>query len=56
MENINIPLSEYIELLEIKLTSLQCAYEYDSSWNYGIPELEEKIEKLKAENRSKQAV
>ncbi|MFW6233344.1 MAG: hypothetical protein ACOC3Z_01640 [Nanoarchaeota archaeon] len=48
MENISITLEEYIDLLEIKLYSLKSAKEEDSSWNYGIEELEEKIKNLKS--------
>lgn len=44
---IEIPLIEYIELLEFKLESLKAARDADSSWNYGIDELEEKILTLK---------
>lgn len=44
---ITISLEEYIELLECKLYSLKKAEEEDSSWNYGIDELETKIKELK---------
>lgn len=47
METITITLEEYFELLEYKLYSLKKAKEEDSSWNYGIEELEEKIKELK---------
>lgn len=47
MKNTIIPLDEYIELLEFKLMCLLEAYKKDSSWNYGIEELQEKIQKLK---------
>ena len=48
MPEIKISLSEYIELLEYKLSALEEAYRNDSSWNYGIDELKEEIKKLKA--------
>lgn len=47
METITISKEEYIELLEISLYAKQEAHDKDSSWNYGIEELREKIEKLK---------
>lgn len=42
-----LPVSEFISLLEFKLDSLKKAREEDSSWNYGIEELEADIEYLK---------
>lgn len=47
MSVIEIPLLEYIELLEIKLAAKKEAFEKDSSWNYGIEEIELQIESLK---------
>lgn len=44
---ITITEQEYIALLEFKLIALQYAQEEDSSWNYGIKELEQQIEQLK---------
>lgn len=44
---ITIPIKEYIGLLEIKLYTLKEAKEKDSSWNYGIEELEQEIKELK---------
>lgn len=41
------PLEDYISLLEFKLICLKQAEEEDSSWNYGIEELEALITKLK---------
>ena len=46
-----IKIKEYIELLEIKLIALKYSQEQDSSWNYGINELETKISELKKEYR-----
>lgn len=43
-----LPLNELIELLEFKLISLKKAKEEDSSWNYGIEELEAEINYLKS--------
>ena len=48
MNEITIDSVEYIELLEYKLQVLKDANELDSSWNYGIDELEFKINKLKS--------
>ena len=42
-----LQLPDLIELLEIKLASLKEAIERDSSWNYGIEELESEINYLK---------
>lgn len=47
MKTITISLEEYIELLETMLYCLEKAKKEDSSWNYGIEELEEKIKELK---------
>ena len=47
METITINLSEYIELLETLLYSKKEAQQIDSSWNYGIEELQKKINSLK---------
>lgn len=44
-----IRLDDLIDLLEIKLASLKEAEEKDSSWNYGIKELEEQIADLKSD-------
>lgn len=47
IKSVMIPLSDYIELLESNLWSKKRAREEDSSWNYGIEELESKIQALK---------
>jgi hypothetical protein len=39
---------EYLDLLEYKLIALKQAKEQDSSWNYGIEELEQEIKTLKS--------
>lgn len=44
---VEIPLSELIELLEFKLSAKIVAQEHDSSWNYGIEELSEQVKELK---------
>lgn len=41
-----IPTNQLIELLEYKVESLKKAKEEDSSWNYGIEDLEEQIKEL----------
>ena len=41
-----IPTNQSIELLEYKVESLKKAKEEDSSWNYGIEDLEEQIKEL----------
>lgn len=41
-----IPTDQLIELLKYKLEALKKAKEEDSSWNYGIEELEEQIKEL----------
>jgi hypothetical protein len=46
-DEIICPLEQYIDLLRYKLECLKKAYEEDSSWNYGIDELEKTIAKLK---------
>lgn len=48
MNDVTISIVEYIELLELKLEALKEANEFDSSWNYGIDELEFKIKELKS--------
>ena len=45
---IEIDLSEYIHLLNVELYSKKQAKGIDSSWNYGIEELEEKINHLQS--------
>lgn len=45
--DITISKIEYVELLNFKLDSLRLAQEQDSSWNYGIKELELEIQKYK---------
>lgn len=47
-QTIELSITEYIELLEIKLYSKKEAQKQDSSWNYGIEELEEEIKLLKS--------
>lgn len=47
MKDITIPLTDYIDLLEVSLYAKKDARNLDSSWNYGIEELEEKISALK---------
>ena len=47
-DEITCPLEQYIDLLGYKLECLKKAYEEDSSWNYGIDELEQIIIKLKS--------
>jgi hypothetical protein len=42
-----ISTSKYLDLLEFKVDSLKKAKELDSSWNYGIEELELEIEIVK---------
>lgn len=42
-----VPTEEFIELLEYKLEALKKAKEQDSSWNYGIEELEQEISSIK---------
>lgn len=42
-----IPYDEFIELLEFKLIALKESQDKDSSWNYGIEELEKQIDKIK---------
>jgi len=43
---IEISIEEYIQLLEYKLRVLLQAQQEDSSWNYGIEELQEQIKSL----------
>jgi hypothetical protein len=45
---ITLTKQQYIELLEYKLIVLQQANETDSTWNYGIEELENEIKTLKS--------
>lgn len=45
---VQIKITEYIELLEFKVDLLEREEAIDSSWNYGIVELKEKIKKLKS--------
>ena len=47
-DEITCPLEQYIDLLGYKLECIKKAYEEDSSWNYGIDELEQIIIKLKS--------
>lgn len=42
-----IPTDQLISLLECKLDRLHSAQKEDSSWNYGIEELEQQIQELK---------
>lgn len=42
-----LPSEELVELLEFKVTALKHAKEEDSSWNYGIDDLEKEINKIK---------
>ncbi len=46
---VQITTQEYLELLEFKIQALKEAQEKDSSWNYGIDELELHMEYVKHE-------
>lgn len=43
-----IPTKQLVELLYFKLNTLTIAKEEDSSWNYGIEELEAQIKELQS--------
>lgn len=43
-----IPIEQILELLEISLEKRQKTFNEDSSWNYGIIELEEQIIEIKS--------
>jgi|GEM_PF-6064577 len=42
-----IPIEQMIELLKCRLDALKEARDKDSSWNYGIDELEQQIKEIK---------
>lgn len=46
-ESIIINKQRYIELLELEIIAKQYAKREDSSWNYGIEELQKKLEEIK---------
>lgn len=46
-DRVLIDIEDLIILLEYKLEKIKQYYEEDSSWNYGIEELENQIKELK---------